>query len=118
MELSKPQLMASPPCWSGGVNGKPPGGAGGKSGLDVGRSFKPVTRGAVATEGAVVLVSCVDKPNEPNWSKVLSRPAPIRSYTMPKPPRMAVLPVPNSEPIRPEEALGEYAKAIRGPKSL
>ena len=119
MELSKPQLIASPPSWFGGVNGKPPGGAVGNRGFDVGRSFKPVTRGAVATEGAVVFVNCVDNPNEPNWSNVLNRPAPTRSYTMPKPPRMEVLlPFPKSAPGRPEEAFGEYANATRGPKFL
>src|SRR6266550_982576 len=52
--------------------------------------------------GAVIPV---ERPKEPLRSKVSSRPAPMRSITIPKPPRMTVLsPLPKSAPSNPPPA--------------
>ena len=70
-----------------------------------GMTFILVSRGAVIdvskSEG---LVSELARPKEPFWSKASTRLSPTRSYTIPKPARMLLLPLPpNSAPSHPSE---------------
>src|ERR1700722_5113209 len=95
MESSRPQKIPNPVPPAGKTNGKPPEGWGGKIfvpfGSQHGTWVRLVRRGTVAALGMTGFVSPVDRPKAPFLSKVLSKPAPMRSNTTPTPPRMTVL---------------------------
>src|SRR5690349_16343644 len=97
--------MARPVPAGGYVNGKPPVGVAGKYGLPApstsGTVLRSVSRGAVGvpvhgsrllgpTHGTGAVIP-VDRPKDPRRSKVFNKPAPMRSNTTPKPPRITVL---------------------------
>src|SRR2546425_12357824 len=88
-----------------------PGGSGGKYCAPVasscGRVLRPVRRGAVSTLGMGAFIP-VESPKDPRLSKVFIKPAPIRSNTTPKPPRMTVFsPLPKRLFNQPSSAWGE-----------